>query len=267
LKDRINIIISSTLLEEEAKKQNTSNCELYISSSLALAIKNCQNSQYGSNIGKIFICGGKNIYHEAIKLEIINEISLTHIHHDYKCDVVLDHDLIKNLLKKFTQINKYSFEVEDKSQNINKIKISFSKLVCQDYKNNINNQETQYLDMLYDILKTGHYRKTRNEYTFSKFAKTLEFDLEQGFPLLTTKKMFFKGIVEELLWFLRGSVNSKELEAKGVNIWKENSSRKYLDDNGFSNYEEANIVDINCGDTSQSIDGYGVTLTIRLYPR
>ena len=50
--------------------------------------------------------------------------------------------------------------------------------------------------------------------------------------------MFFKGIVEELLWFLRGSVNSKELESKGVNIWKGNSSREFLDANGFHNYDE-----------------------------
>ena len=56
--------------------------------------------------------------------------------------------------------------------------------------------------------------------------------------LLISNAFLDAGIVEELLWFLRGSVNSKELEAKGVNIWKGNSSRDFLDANGFFNYDE-----------------------------
>jgi len=102
----------------------------------------------------------------------------------------------------------------------------------------INNDEQQYLNLLNIVKNNGIIKQTRNGITYSYFAHLLKFDISNSFPLLTTKKMFFKGIVEELLWFLRGSVNSKELEAKGVSIWKGNSSRQYLDANGFNHYDE-----------------------------
>ena len=101
-----------------------------------------------------------------------------------------------------------------------------------------NDSEQQYLNLLNIVKNNGIKKQTRNGITYSYFAHLLKFDISNSFPLLTTKKMFFKGIVEELLWFLRGSVNSKELEEKGVNIWKSNSSREYLDNNGFSHYDE-----------------------------
>lgn len=101
-----------------------------------------------------------------------------------------------------------------------------------------NNDEINYLEFLNLVKNTGIKKNTRNGITYSHFAHLLKFDISDKFPLLTTKKMFFKGIVEELLWFLRGSVNSKELESKGVNIWKGNSSREFLDANGFFNYNE-----------------------------
>lgn len=101
-----------------------------------------------------------------------------------------------------------------------------------------NNDELQYLDLLKLVKENGIIKNTRNGITYSYFGHLLKFDINNnGFPLLTTKKIFFKGVVEELLWFLRGSVNSKELEEKGVNIWKGNSSREYLDANGFFNYD------------------------------
>jgi dihydrofolate reductase/thymidylate synthase len=101
---------------------------------------------------------------------------------------------------------------------------------------NIN--EYEYLKLLNIVKNEGICKKTRNGNTYSYFGYLLKFDIHNSFPLLTTKKVFFKGVVEELLWFLRGSVNSKELEEKGVNIWKGNSSREYLDANGFNHYEE-----------------------------
>lgn len=59
--------------------------------------------------------------------------------------------------------------------------------------------------------------------------------------MLTTKKVFVKGIIEELLWFIRGSTNAKELSAKGVKIWDGNSSRQYLDAYGFADREEGDL--------------------------
>lgn len=101
--------------------------------------------------------------------------------------------------------------------------------------------ETVYLELLRQVLHEGESRVTRNGSTISSFAKTLRFDLQKGFPLLTTKKMFFRGIVEELCWFLRGSTNATELEAKGISIWKANSSKEYLTKVGLPDYEEGDI--------------------------
>jgi thymidylate synthase len=99
--------------------------------------------------------------------------------------------------------------------------------------------ENKYLELLKTVKEEGAKKETRNGITYSSFGHMLKFDISNNqFPLITTKKMFYRGIVEELLWFLRGSCNSKELEEKGVNIWKENSSREYLDNNGFHDYEE-----------------------------
>ncbi len=102
------------------------------------------------------------------------------------------------------------------------------------------NNEKGYLNLLSFILNNGVKKETRNGFTYSHFGSLLRFDVNNGdsFPLLTTKKVFFRGIVEELLWFLRGSVNSKELEEKGINIWKGNSTREYLDSIGLYNYPE-----------------------------
>jgi len=101
--------------------------------------------------------------------------------------------------------------------------------------------EYQYLNLVKDILENGERRKTRNAETISDFCKHLKFDLRDGFPLLTTKKMFLKGIIEELLFFIRGDTNSKILEEKGINIWKGNTNREFLDANGFKDRKEGEM--------------------------
>ncbi len=103
--------------------------------------------------------------------------------------------------------------------------------------------EEGYLNLLKEVYNNGTKKKTRNGYTYSYFGSLLKFNLNNGnsFPLLTTKKVFIRGIIEELLWFLRGSTNSKELEAKGINIWQKNSTREYLDSIGLYNYPEGEL--------------------------
>ena len=89
--------------------------------------------------------------------------------------------------------------------------------------------EEQYLDLLKDILKNGKYKDDRTKTgTKSLFGRQLRYDLSKGFPLLTTKKMFLKGVIYELLWFLKGESNIKYLVDNGVHIWDEWPYKYYL---------------------------------------
>jgi thymidylate synthase len=82
--------------------------------------------------------------------------------------------------------------------------------------------EAAYLELLRDVRDHGERREDRTGTgTLGVFGRQLRFDLQQGFPLLTTKKVFLKGIVHELLWFLRGETNVRSLQAEGVHIWDE----------------------------------------------
>jgi thymidylate synthase len=80
----------------------------------------------------------------------------------------------------------------------------------------------QYLDALNYVISNGTKVSNRTGIdTISTFGYQMRFDLQDGFPLVTTKKMHFKGIIHELLWFLNGDTNAKTLQKNGVHIWDE----------------------------------------------
>lgn len=91
----------------------------------------------------------------------------------------------------------------------------------------MNNVDKQYLEVLQDILDNGNYKKTRAGEVLSVFGKQMRFNLKDGLPILTTKKVFTKGVIHELLWFLSGNTNIKYLVDNNVNIWNDDAYRHY----------------------------------------
>jgi thymidylate synthase len=102
--------------------------------------------------------------------------------------------------------------------------------------------ESQYINLIKHILENGISKDDRTGIgTLSIFSYNMKFNLRESFPLLTTKKVYWKGVVEELLWFISGSTDSNILKEKGVKIWEGNSSREFLDSRGLSHYDQGDI--------------------------
>jgi len=168
----------------------------------------------------VWVIGGAEIYEQAFRHKNIGKIYLTKINKDFECDITVN--IPKVELLSFSQITD------------NDLELSFFEFKP------VLNVEQQYLRMIEKVKNNGELRPTRNANTYSLFDETITFDLQDGFPLLTTKKMFWKGIVEELLFFIRGDTNSKHLEEKGVNIWKGNTTKKFIEDCGLK-YNEGDM--------------------------
>lgn len=99
--------------------------------------------------------------------------------------------------------------------------------------------ENNYLELIKDIIENGEDSDDRTGVgTKRVFGRELRFDISKSFPLYTTRKVYFKGVIEELLWFLRGDTDSKILEDANVNIWQGNTSREFLDNRGLADYPE-----------------------------
>jgi thymidylate synthase len=107
--------------------------------------------------------------------------------------------------------------------------------------------EYQYLDLIKDILKNGKDKPLfghKDVYIRSVFGRQTRYDLSKGFPLLTTKKVFLKGVIYELLWFLQGSSNIKYLVDNDVHIWDDWPYKSYKSKKGNNLTKEEFIAKI-----------------------
>lgn len=116
----------------------------------------------------------------------------------------------------------------------------YHQLLVYQKERYLNVGESQYLRLLEKIMSQGQRIQTRNAKVYSVFGERMVFDLEQGFPLLTTKRMGYKTILRELLWFISGSTSNRDLQEKHVHIWDQNASKEFLEGRGLD-YEEGDL--------------------------
>lgn len=103
--------------------------------------------------------------------------------------------------------------------------------------------EMQYLELIQHIIDHGSKKEDRTGTgTLSIFGAQMRFSLRNNvFPLLTTKRVFWRGVAEELLWFVSGCTNANELSEKGIHIWDANGSREFLDKQGLHHREVGDL--------------------------
>lgn len=232
LKDRINIVISNRDTDEYFG-------DAIVHKDLSTALMMLNRLERN----EIFVIGGEKIYNDCFGQfnDSINHVYQTYVeevcdeydeYHTYKYFNFDNSDYIKTSSKKLRDID---IEVCRGGEFVKKtVDINFIR-----YTNKNHTDEYNYLNGLKDVFKNGNKIKGRNGSVLSMFGQRMEYDLER-FPLLTTKKMGYKTILKELLWFLRGSTSNEELVQENVHIWTQNSTKEFLESRGLD-YAEGDL--------------------------
>jgi len=229
LKDRINIVLS---------KNGDFECVgAIVCSSFQNALKCCNEKI----IDEIFVIGGETLYDECFRNfhKNIDRVYLTKIHkkassyRDYKY-FRFDETHFTLLKNEECRENVKIFDPQKEDYVVFECPVSYEV-----YSPTERVDEFQYLRSLKEVFQEGSIVQGRNGKTFSKFGMRMEYDLNR-FPLLTTKKMGYKTILKELIWFLNGHTDNEILREQNVHIWDGNSTREFLDSRGLD-YPEGDL--------------------------
>ncbi|XP_010237276.1 putative bifunctional dihydrofolate reductase-thymidylate synthase isoform X1 [Brachypodium distachyon] len=255
LPGRLNVILTRSGSFDFATVENVVIC-----GSLDSSLELLASTPYSLTIEKAFLIGGGQVLRDSLNAPACEAIHLTDIESTIECDTYIPpidlsvfhpwyssfpvvENNIRHSFVTFVRVRKPVTEVNDSNGNDAKkerfeIK-NFSFLPKMIFERH---DEYQYLNLVQDIIQSGARKNDRTGTgTLSKFGCQMRFNLRRNFPLLTTKRVFWRGVLEELLWFISGSTNAKVLQEKGIHIWDGNASREYLDSIGLSQREEGDL--------------------------
>lgn len=251
LPGRLNVVLTRSENSSIATGENVVTCGSFVSALELLA-----KSPYTLSIEKVFVIGGGQIFGDALNAPECDAIHITEIEENIECDTFMPpidseqfqpwytsfplvEDNIRHSFATYVRV-RTSVEESNNSSDSKKFEIeNFSFLPKMIFERH---EEYMYLRMVQDIITSGTKRDDRTGTgTVSKFGCQMRFNLRKSFPLLTTKRVFWRGVVEELLWFISGSTNAKVLQEKGIHIWDGNASRDYLNSIGLADREEGDL--------------------------
>ncbi|KAG5183172.1 thymidylate synthase/dCMP hydroxymethylase domain-containing protein, partial [Tribonema minus] len=243
--------------------------DVIIARSLEDALSCLSTQDMRDKVHKIFVIGGGQVYKEALGMEQCKQVHLTTVEapadgKQFECDTFfppLDPASFKLVSRGDKQSENgidYRFNVyERQDSSAAPASGSFSSVGATNGSRSSsakdtsgaaiaeepNDEERQYLDLVQDIIDNGALRGDRTGTgTLSKFGAQMRFSLRGGrFPLLTTKRVFWRGVAEELLWFVAGCTDAGALQAKNIHIWDGNGSRAFLDSRGLEHREEGDL--------------------------
>ncbi|KAG2489029.1 hypothetical protein HYH03_012467 [Edaphochlamys debaryana] len=210
--------------------------------SLDAALDLLSQEQLRDKVESVFVIGGGQVYEECLRHPNCTAVHLTQIGRAYECDTF------------FPRPDPAAFGVWSASDPLSDAKSDTRyTFLCYTRRDLAappalpacmasRHDETQYLELVRELVDHGVFRPDRTGTgTFSRFGRMARYNLRHTFPLLTTKRVFWKGVAEELLWFVSGSTNANELRDKGIHIWDGNSSREFLDGRGLGHREVGDL--------------------------
>ncbi|KPI85613.1 dihydrofolate reductase-thymidylate synthase (DHFR-TS) [Leptomonas seymouri] len=252
MKGRLNVVLSSKAaagdllgqLPEEKRSEAAPNL-LVINGGLKEALHLLARPPYCSSIESVYCIGGARVYDEAMQspcVEKLHEVFLTRVFATApSCNRFFvfppPPPAFGEVASPVPQWDlEYTAGVK-KSADETGLEYEILKYVPH------NAEEKQYLDLIDRILKTGLVKDDRTGTgTISLFGAQMRFSLRDNqLPLLTTKRVFWRGVCEELIWFLRGETNAQLLADKDIHIWDGNGSREFLDSRGLTENKEMDL--------------------------
>eukprot|EP00953_Heterococcus_sp_UTEX-ZZ885_P024001 13159-Heterococcus_DN1.PRE.1 len=266
LAGRCNVVLTRN---PRARQELTLPDEVLIAPSLNDALEQLAAPDMRDKINKIFVIGGGKVYEEALKHDSCKQVLLTSVQSDNfeDCDTHLpplgstfkcieksemhNENGIDYCYTVYNRCDDSSTSSSADSATSNGIHTAATTTTATTTETaapvatvqSHNKEEMQYLDCVKDILENGAVRGDRTGTgTLSKFGVQMRFSLRnERFPLLTTKRVFWRGVAEELLWFVAGCTNANVLQEKGIHIWDGNGSREFLDKLGLTHREEGDL--------------------------
>lgn len=226
LPNRLNVIITNNPHDEKFKDYHShENLSIYTFQEFMESMEAIDHLSQQKT--KYYVIGGESIYN--LFKPYITHIYLTHVmYNDYSS--VFD--------KFFFKIpSKYNIIQYSDLYTYKQYSFRFIDYVREECLHS--SPDHIYLRLCNEVLKQGQTRIDRTGTgTLSIFGEQMKFDISQNIPILTTKRIPWKSCIEELLWFLKGNTDSKDLDRKGVKIWNGNSSREFLDQRGLNHLED-----------------------------